>query len=191
MTKGRIFSGIGYKESMKENWIELLEETGLAIAVSPYHDSDINPDGEIKKAHYHILFKFEGPTTLKHVMNLCSEIGIVQIKKIESLRGMYRYHLHLDNPEKYQYEDKDRILINGFDPRDADALTATEIDRITNDILGFIEDNDILEYRDLLHIFRENCMVNMLTVAKSHTVLFNSYIRSKRHKEEKIKEKND
>lgn len=185
MTKGRIFSGIGYKESMKDNWIQLLEETGLAIAISPYHDKDIEPTGETKKAHYHILFKFEGPTTLKHITNICKEIGIVQVRKIESLRGMYRYHLHLDSPDKYPYEDKDRILLNGFDPKDAEALTATEIDRITTAILAFIDDNNILEYSDLLYEFRTNYCNNMLTVAKSHTILFNTYIKSKRHKREK------
>lgn len=187
MTKGRIFSGIGYLESMKENWLELLEETGLAIAVSPYHDKDVEATGEIKKAHYHILFKFEGPTTLKHISDICKGIGIIQVKKIESLRGMYRYHLHLDSPDKYQYEDKDRVLLNGFDPKDADALTATEIDRLTTEILAFIDDNEILEYSDLLYEFRTNHCTNMLTVAKQHTMLLNSYIKSKRHKLEKNK----
>lgn len=182
MKKGRIWASVGYPESLPTDWKDKLIETGLQIAISPLHDKDINPTGELKKPHYHIIFNYEGPTTYNHVKELCDSLNMTIPIKLESLRGMYRYHLHLDNPEKYQYDDRDRILLNGFDPKSVDALTATEIDKITTEILAFIDDNDILEYSDLLYEFRVNDLVNMLNVAKSHTILFNTYIRSKRHK---------
>lgn len=106
--------------------------------------------------------------------------------KLESLKGMYRYHIHVDNPEKYQYDDRDRILLNGFDTAQVNALTATEVDKLTNEILAFIDDNDITEYSDLLYEFRINEMNNLLNVAKNHTILFNTYIKSKRHKQKEI-----
>lgn len=182
MKKGRIWASVGYPESLPTDWKDKLIETGLQIAISPLHDKDIDPTGEFKKPHYHIIFNYEGPTTYNHVKELCDSLNMTIPIKLESLRGMYRYHLHLDNPEKYQYDDRDRILLNGFDPKSVDSLTATEIDKITTEILAFIDDNDILEYSDLLYEFRTNDLVNMLNVAKSHTILFNTYIRSKRHK---------
>lgn len=182
MKKGRIWASVGYPESLPTDWKDKLIETGLQIAISPLHDKDINPTGEVKKPHYHIIFNYDGPTTYNHVKELCDSLNMTIPIKLESLRGMYRYHLHLDNPEKYQYDDRDRILLNGFDPKSVDSLTATEIDKITTEILAFIDDNDILEYSDLLYEFRINDLVNMLNVAKSHTILFNTYIRSKRHK---------
>ena len=187
MKKGRIWATVGYPESLPTDWKDKLIETGLQIAISPLHDKDINPTGEVKKPHYHIIFNYEGPTTYNHVKELCDSLNMTIPIKLESLRGMYRYHLHLDNPEKYQYDDRDRILLNGFDPKSVDALTATEIDKITTEILAFIDDNDILEYSDLLYEFRVNDLVNMLNVAKSHTILFNTYIRSKRHKLQNLK----
>lgn len=187
MKKGRIWASVGYPESLPTDWKDKLIETGLQIAISPLHDKDINPTGEVKKPHYHIIFNYEGPTTYNHVKELCDSLNMTIPIKLESLRGMYRYHLHLDNPEKYQYDDRDRILLNGFDPKSVDALTATEIDKITTEILAFIDDNDILEYSDLLYEFRVNDLVNMLNVAKSHTILFNTYIRSKRHKLQNLK----
>ena len=187
MKKGRIWASVGYPESLPTDWKDKLIETGLQIAISPLHDKDINPTGEVKKPHYHIIFNYEGPTTYNHVKELCDSLNMTIPNKLESLRGMYRYHLHLDNPEKYQYDDRDRILLNGFDPKSVDALTATEIDKITTEILAFIDDNDILEYSDLLYEFRINDLVNMLNVAKSHTILFNTYIRSKRHKLQNLK----
>lgn len=187
MKKGRIWASVGYPESLPTDWKEKLIETGLQIAISPLHDKDINPTGELKKFHYHIIFNYDGPTTYNHVKELCDSLNMTIPIKLESLRGMYRYHLHLDNPEKYQYDDRDRILLNGFDPKSVDALTSTEIDKITTEILAFIDDNDILEYSDLLYEFRINDLVNMLNVAKSHTILFNTYIRSKRHKIQNLK----
>ena len=180
--KGRIWASVGYPESLPAEWLNKLRETGLQIAISPLHDKDVNPDGEVKKPHYHIIFNYDGPTTFNHVKDLCDMFNMTIPIKLESLRGMYRYHLHLDNPEKYQYDDRDRILLGGFDPKQVDALTSTEIDRITTEVLEFIDDNDICEYSDLLYVFRSNDFNNMLNVAKSHTFLFNTYIKSRVHK---------
>lgn len=184
MKKGRIWACVGYPESLPGDWLEKLQETGLQIAISPLHDKDLNPDNTEKKPHYHIIINYEGPTTYKHVKELCDSLNMTIPIKLESLRGMYRYHLHLDNPEKYQYDDRDRILLGGFDPKTVNALTVTEVDKITTDILEFIDDNNITEYSDLLYEFRISEMVNMLDVAKKHTILFNTYIKSKRHKQQ-------
>ncbi len=181
--KGRSWAFVMYPESMPLNWFELLEQTGLPFAISPLHDKDINPTGEEKKPHYHVICQYGNPTTQKNVKdNVCSLVNATIPIKLESIKGMYRYHLHLDNPEKYQYDDRDRIFINGFDVSSVNALTQTEVDKITTNILAFIDDNNITEYCDLLYQFRVNDLKNMLDVAKSHTILFNTYIRSKRHK---------
>lgn len=186
MKKGRMWACVAYPQSVPKNWIEKLQETGLQIAISPLHDKDINADGTEKKPHWHIIINYEGPTTYNHVKELCESLNMTIPIKLESLRGMYRYHLHLDNPEKYQYDDKDRILIGGFDSKQVEALTATEIDKITTEILEFIDNNNIIEYCDLLYLFRTNDLINMLDVAKRHTILFNTYIKSKRHKEKEM-----
>lgn len=77
------------------------------IAISPLHDKDIDPTGESKKPHYHIILNYDGPTTYEHVKELCDSLNMTIPIKLESLRNMYRYHLHLDNPEKYQYDDRE------------------------------------------------------------------------------------
>ncbi|MDD6224167.1 MAG: replication protein [bacterium] len=181
--KGRNWAFVMYPESMPVDWFEMLERTGLPFAISPLHDKDLNPTGEEKKPHYHVICQYSNTTTSKNVKeNICNIVnGTIPIK-LESIKGMYRYHLHLDNPEKYQYDDRDRIFINGFDVSNVNALTKTEVDKLTTEILAFIDDNNIIEYSDLLYEFRINDLNNLLDVAKSHTVLFNAYIKSKRHK---------
>lgn len=185
--KARYWATVGYPESLPVDYLEKLRETGLQIAISPLHDRDLNPTGEIKKEHYHLIFAYEGPTTYNNVKSLCESFNMTIPIKLESVRGMYRYHLHLDNPEKVQYDDRDRILINGFDSNLVNELTKTEVNKYKKEILAFIEDNDILEYCDLVTTLLNNDMINLVDVATSHTMLFNTFICSRRNKKkEKI-----
>lgn len=176
-----------YPESLPKNWLDILQETGLEIAISPLHNKDINADGTPKKPHYHIILSYAGPTTYNNVKNLSEEInGTIPIK-LENIKGMFRYHTHMDNPEKFQYKEEERILLNGFDLGKINKLTEMEIEKYVADILGFIDDNEIYEYADLLHNFRVSNQVNLLKIASKKTILFNTYITSKRHK--KLEEK--
>ena len=182
MKKGRIWASVGYPESLPIDWLDKLQETGLQIAISPLHNKDLDPTGEVKKNHYHIIFNYEGPTTYNHVKELCDSLNMTIPIKLESLRGMYRYHLHLDNPDKYQYDDRDRILLNGFDTNQVNELTRTEIDKYKKEIQQFILNNNIYEYSDLLIILLENDLMQMWSVAANHTIFFNTFITSIRHK---------
>ena len=53
--KGRDWTFIVYPESTPKNWRDILDETHMRWVESPLHDKDVNPDGELKKEHYHIL----------------------------------------------------------------------------------------------------------------------------------------
>lgn len=180
--KARYWACVGYPDSLPIDWIDKLRETGLQVAISPLHDKDTNPTGEGKKEHYHLIFAYEGPTTYNNVKSLCEDFNMTIPIKLESVRGMYRYHLHLDNPEKYQYDDRDRILINGFDSNSVNELTKTEVNKYKKEILKFICDNDIIEYCDLITTLMDNDLSQMVEVASSHTLLFNTFICSRRNK---------
>lgn len=181
--KGRNWAFVVYPESLPQNWEEIIIETGLPMVFSPLHDKDLNPTGEVKKPHYHVICYYDNTTTVKNVKeNVTDRLnGTIPIK-LENMLGMYRYHLHLDNPEKYQYDDRDRRFFNGFDTNKVDSLTYTEISKLLREIQSFIKDNNIYEYSDLLDILLENEKFNMWDVARNHTILLNSYITSKRHK---------
>ena len=189
---GRSWAFVIYPESMPENYEEIITDTGLPLAMSPLHDKDMNPTGEPKKPHYHCIVYYENATTLKNVKeNVCDRLnGTIPIK-LESMRGMYRYHIHLDNPEKYQYDDRDRKFFNGFDIDMASKLTRTEINKLIKEIHTFINDNNILEYIDLLDVLKDNDLTNLYDVAIANTLLFKSMLDSKRNKlaHEKAKDK--
>lgn len=184
--KGRNWAFVVYPESLPKNYEEIITETGLPMCWSPLHDKDVNPTGESKKPHYHVICYYENPTTSRAVKEYVTDKlnGTIPIK-LESMTGMYRYHLHLDNPEKYQYDDRDRKFFNGFDVNKVDALTYTEISKLLISIQGLIRKEHILEYSDLLDILLDSECFEMLDVARNHTLMLNTYINSRRYKTKK------
>jgi len=180
---GRTWAFVIYPESMPTDYEEIIQETGLPLAMSPLHDKDLDPTGDSKKPHYHCIVYYENATTFKNVKdNVCDRLNATIPIKLESMRGMYRYHIHLDNPEKYQYDDRDRKFYNGFDIDMANKLTKTEINKLIKEIHTFINENDIYEYIDLLDILKDNDLNNLYEIAINNTFLFKGMLDSKRNK---------
>lgn len=182
--KKRNWSAIIYEDSAPEDWIEILRLKGLPFAISPYHDKDINPDGTPKKPHHHIIICWDAPTTFSNVKALiCDELHQPMPIPLESVRGMYRYFTHMDNPEKYQYNERDIKLYNGFDVNDV--VNSFEVFQSIKTIQGLIVEHDILEYCDLMDFLLQSDYMDLWNVASSHTLFFNTYITSRRHSLEK------
>jgi hypothetical protein len=188
--KKRYWAFVLYPESAPENWKEILQQTGLSICVSPLHDKDINPTGEPKKAHYHIILCYSGPTTFKCVKSITDSLNQPIPIALEQVRGYFRYLTHKDNPEKYQYNEKDITTINDFDIDNYNDLSISQIKTIMIDIQKIIRDNDILEYCDLLDFLLDSELFSYLDVAQNHTILFNTYITSLRNKKKNIAKNN-
>lgn len=181
--KKRYWAMVLYPESAPKNWRDKLRETGIQCAISPLHDKDINPDNTPKKAHYHIILCYEGPTTYKNVCSLTESLNQPIPQPLEQLRGYYRYLIHKDNPEKYQYDESMITTINGFDISNYLDLTSTQVIAILKQITQFIDDNNITEYCELIKIFRENDFYSQfLDIAINKTFFLNSYICSYRNK---------
>lgn len=184
--KKRYWAFVLYPESAPENWREILQQTGLSICVSPLHDKDINPTGEKKKAHYHIILCYSGPTTFKCVKSITDSLNQPIPIALEQVRGYFRYLTHKDNPEKYQYDEKEITTINDFDIDNYNDLSVSQINAIKIELQKIIRDNNIYEYCDLLDFLLDNDLLSYLDVAQNHTILFNTYITSLRNKHKKL-----
>lgn len=103
-TRTRNFATVVYPESAPEDWKEILFSHCVPAFISPLHDKDINPTGEPKKPHYHVMLMFEGKKSVAQVEEIFSSINGVGCEVVKSVRGYARYLCHLDNPEKYQYD---------------------------------------------------------------------------------------
>lgn len=113
--RSRNFATVVYPESAPENWLEILQQRCVPCLVSPLHELDCNPDGEVKKAHYHVLLKFDGKKCTDTVKEICQSFGGVGCETVQSFRGYARYLCHLDNPEKAQYSVDDVKSFGGVD----------------------------------------------------------------------------
>lgn len=190
--KKRYWAFVLYLDSAPTNWKELIQERGIPFCISPYHDKDLNPTGEPKKPHYHIILCFNGPTTYNNVKSITDSLNQPIPIPLDSVRGYYRYLTHKDNPDKYQYNEKDIECFNGFYVSDFVDLTEVEIMELKRSIFHLIETLNIKEYGDLIDYLNKNEeLSSQFQVACKNTTLFNTYISSKRNKEKDIEKLKD
>lgn len=180
-TKKRNWTFVLYPESAPQDWFERLKLSGLMSAISPLHDKDVNPTGEKKKAHYHVLLVYSGPTTYNAVAKFTASLNATIPQPLESLRGMYRYFTHKDNPEKYQYEESEIVTVNGFNIADLVELTKSEVNELKKNILKLVREVNITEYSDLVDFLVDNEMTSEYDVAINNTFFFHTYITSRRN----------
>ena len=100
--KKRFWAMVLYPDSAPSDWRDIIQSTGLPFSVSPLHDKDLNADNSIKKAHYHIILCYPGPTTYNNVKSLCDSLNQPIPQPLDSVKGYYRYFTHKDNPDKFQ-----------------------------------------------------------------------------------------
>lgn len=179
-SRTRNYATLVYPDSAPEGWLNILNEVCIEAFVSPLHDMDINPDGEPKKPHYHVMIMFEGPKTKKQAKEVFDKIGGVGCIVVQSKRGYARYLLHLDNPEKYPYKSrKDEIIcFCGADYEEAITLV-TDVYECIREIMFFIEDNNIDSLRQLsLWCAMNNESWHRVITTKA-TVFFKAYFSSR------------
>ena len=181
IVKKRNWAFVVYPESLPEGWLDLLRETGLQCAISPLHDKDKEPTGELKKAHYHVIACYSGPTSYNVVKGLTEQLHAPGPQALEQVRGYYRYLTHKDNPEKAQYSENDIQTLNGFYIGDFVEMTKSEVLNIKRELLTLIREADILEYSDFLNLLQDSDMVQQFDVASSNTLFFDRYISSRRN----------
>lgn len=180
-SKERYWTFVVYPESVKEDWQEILQNLGLQCAISPLHDKDINANGENKKAHYHVLLCFNGPTTYNKVKTICDSIGATIPQRVLSCVGIIRYFTHKDNPEKYQYNEEEIKTINGLDLRNFNDLTESQILHIKKDIIKLINEYNIKYYYQLVNMYVYNSsMLDYFRVVSNNTLFFNNYLKSRK-----------
>lgn len=185
VVKKRNWAFVLYPESAPEDWVQQLQLTGLPCAISPLHDKDKNPTGEPKKAHFHIILCYAGPTSFDVVKGLTDSLNQPIPQPLEQVRGYYRYLTHKDNPEKAQYLDCDIKTLNGFNIADYSELTRSEVQEEIRRLMDFIRAVDLVEYSDFLENLQDNADWVGLEIASTHTLLFNSYLKSRRHRTQK------
>ena len=180
--KSRTWAFVAYPESAPENWVDILQKTGLGFAISPLHDSDKDPTEEDKKPHWHVIANWESGTTTGAVAKrITDSINAPLPIPLNSIRGYFRYLTHKDNPEKFQYDEKDIQTLNGFNILDYVELTKSEVNEIKRKLQAFIIEHNIIEYAVLMDYLLTEGMTVEHDIANSNTFFFDKYISSRRN----------
>ena len=180
-TRTRNYATVVYPESAPDNWKEIVSDLKVETIISPLHDSDVNPTGEPKKVHYHVMIMWETVKTQKQAKEVFELFGGVGCETVNSIRGMARYFCHLDNPEKARYSEDDVVTFGGVDYY---ALIGLAVDKhkAIREMIQFCIENGIVEYCDLM----EYCMTEneswFRVLCDNGSVAMQNYLRSKRHK---------
>lgn len=174
----RNFAGIVYPESAPPNWIELLSDLRIPAFISPLHDKDINPTGEAKKPHFHVVLMFDGVKTKEQAEEVLKLIGAVGCEIVQSIRGYSRYLCHLDNPEKAQYKQEDVRCLGGADYVAVIGLALDKYKAI-GEMIDYCKANNVTSYSDLLEYCREERFDWFRVLCDNGTVVMKEYLKSK------------
>ena len=174
----RNFVTVVYPDSAPENWMQLLAEQVVPAFISPLHDKDVNPTGEPKKPHYHVMIMFEGKKSLEQAKEIFDIINGVGLEKVNSLRGYARYLCHLDNPEKHQYPIDEVQSLAGADYIILIGLATDKYDAI-GEMLDFCELYDVYSYRELLIYCMNNRTDWYRILCDTGTYVIREYLKSR------------
>lgn len=171
------------KTECPDNWADILAQLGVKCAVSPLHDRDVTSDGQIKKAHRHVLIAFDGVKTRAQAKEIFDKIGGVGAEAVNSLYGMTRYLTHEDNPEKAHYSTVDVLTFGGFEYRryastkeDEEKQTLTQM----GEIFHSIEEYSLYSFSELAdYLLQEK--PELFSCYRKNAYFFANYLKSKQN----------
>lgn len=148
--KGRTrnFATVIYPDSAPGNWQEVLADLLIPCFLSPLHDLDLNPGGERKKPHYHLMIMFDGVKTRDQAQDIFDKVGGVGCEIVNSPRGYARYLCHLDNPEKHLYNPEEVRSFGGADYIGVISLASDKYAALS-EMTDFIRQEHISSYADM------------------------------------------
>lgn len=175
----RNFATVVYPDSehTPDDWISVLEDIKVPILISPFHEFDVNPTGECKKPHYHVIICFEGKKSPDQVKEIFALVGGVGLEIVNSMRGYARYLCHLDNPEKHQYSPSDVRQLSGIDYSDIIGLPTDKYTAI-GEMLDFCLIERIYSYAELLTYARNNRGDWFRILCDSGTLVMKEFLKS-------------
>lgn len=175
----RNFVFVVAKESAPENWREILSEEHVPAFISPLHDQDVNPDGEAKFAHWHVMLMFKGKKSLDQVKEIAHKVGAVNdyVQVCQDVRGYARYLIHADNPEKAQYSAADVTAMGGADYLSVIG-SAADTDTALGEMMDFCIANGCYSFYRLSIYARNNRPDWFRVITSSRTVFLTAWLKS-------------
>lgn len=174
----RNFACVVYPESAPADWQRIIAESKNPVFISPLHDKDVNPTGEKKKPHHHVVWANDGKKSKEQAEEFFSSFGGVGCEVVQSIRGYARYLCHLDNPEKAQYKTEDVLSYGGLDYSATIGLPTDKYKAI-REMMAFCKENQVYSYAYLLEYASEFQYDWFRILCDSGSVVMKEYLKSK------------
>lgn len=187
--KYRYYVFLVYPDSAPSDWWEQLKRSHGSYARSPLHA----PDEEVAKPHYHVIYRHSNSVGLSGAKRAIPS-GIPANGYIEPCphpRNYQRYLVHLDDPEKQQWDGNPKELIetcNSFPLDLSRDYSKEERSQQRLAVVDVIRDNELCEYADLLEGLLDSGMYDLFDYASNHTIFCQAYLSSRRNRGKKAKE---
>lgn len=189
--RGRNWAFIIYPESTPEDFKETIASWHVPAAVSPLHDRDTwtesdkeeDPtgiEGELKKPHFHVLLMFEGKKSAAQVLELAGQLGVKYVEPVQDKKGYGRYLCHMDDPDKFQYDEAGITWISGGEFDLTKTITTAQAAALVMEIMDVVAEEEITEYYDLMRYAMEH-RPEWLVFVFNNASRFEAALRSARH----------
>lgn len=166
--RSRGWACIAWADSAPNGWLDRLSGSHVQILVSPLHDKDLAYDEATdtqtkKKPHWHVLAMFENKASERQAQELFNRAGIcykadgspAPPEQLKSVKGYARYLVHMDDHDKYRYDEREVMEFGGATWRHVALDESEEIDLMLNEIEDFIYTEGYDSYSLLLRYARE------------------------------------
>ena len=179
----RNWCAVVYPDSAPADWKSYLDKLNVKWACSPLHDKDVDDDGQLKKAHWHIVICYSGNKSYEQVVEDLDYLNCPIPQVCRDVTSSIRYFIHKDHPHKYQYNKRDIETYGGFELDKVLSMSKSEKSEILCEILVYIRDNDVREYYDLVNYAMDVRFDDWFPViTESYTLMIREYIKSNRHR---------
>ena len=187
----RSYNWVMYTESLPSNWMDILDSLHVPI-ICAVHDSDVwtkedevknseHKAGTLKKTHIHGLAMFEGKKSLNQMLEMLEPLGVTYCEPTHNVQAFTRYLLHMDNPDKAQY-DKDCLITFGGAVADfSRTIPQSEVQAIMGQICDFIREQGITEFSELWFYARDNEPDWFTVINNGKAFVIGQVIKSCRH----------
>lgn len=201
----RVWTCIIYPEDCEKNNINInnaINNLHIPCLLSPLHNPDkvaknklvlgeFDPNN-VRKAHYHLMLQFDGKKSSGIVKSYLYEqfpkgVGCSIPFAVSSPKGLARYFIHLDNPEKEQFKGKwaDLKCFGGFKVDDYLEPSSSERYRYIKEMQAYCNEHDIYELSDLMNICNSEYPDTWgYTLCMTSTTVMKAFLDSKRYKYE-------
>lgn len=177
----RTFQGLLYGDEQERKELqEKLEKHCFNALISPRHDKDTLEDGTPKKAHYHVLIRFDNGKSRKTASKIFKELNLHHQEKytrddtfvVRSIKACARYMCHLDQPNKHLYNTEEVTVTGALDYKE---LTRTKLSttKELNEIEDIVKEYNIQSIMSLLDFLKCNYPYLVGTFRKKHIYLNN------------------